>query len=190
MDEKAIDAARLQLERARKSMTALKASKDFSEVENHWADFLVAAGRAFTKLEQGSKKSGKSQAWWGRILHKRRNEPLLCYLWHARNVDEHTLQQVTQRHPGGTSAIAPTEHDLKMLRRAVGIENTPHTVIGVYKFSLPQVMLVDVVDKGVRYSAPAGNPGSELTKMTPTQAGDIAIVFIEIMLKEATELIA
>jgi hypothetical protein len=65
------------------------------------SDFLIAANRIFSKLEQGSKTNGQSKAWFGRKRHERRTNPLLRYIHHARNADEHGLAKVTDRTASG-----------------------------------------------------------------------------------------
>jgi hypothetical protein len=96
VDPRAIDAARIEYQRAGQSAATIRASNDFAEIQSAWASYLVHSGRIFTKLEQGSKGDNKSKAWWGKKLHERRTDPLLRYLWHSRNADEHTLQQITE----------------------------------------------------------------------------------------------
>jgi hypothetical protein len=98
MKRKAVESARVEFNRAREAMKALATSNNFDEIARHWAAFLVAAARIFTKLEQGSKDFQKSRAWWSTKIHQRRNDSLLRYLWHARNADEHTIEAVTLTH--------------------------------------------------------------------------------------------
>src|SRR5262249_4911621 len=95
MDRKAFIAARTEFDRAHQSLIELGASNNFAEIERCWTSFLVSAGRVFTKLEQGQKHSAKSRAWWSKKVHQRRTDPLLCYIWHARNADEQTIAPVT-----------------------------------------------------------------------------------------------
>jgi hypothetical protein len=101
MDKSAIDAARVNLTKASAAADKMRAAKSHPEFELAWSDFLVAHGRVFSKLEQGSKPNRRSTAWYGRQKHTRRTDPLLSYLHHARNIDEHGLEPVTQLQPGG-----------------------------------------------------------------------------------------
>src|ERR1035438_7608475 len=104
----AVKAAWTEFNRAFQSITELGTSNHYAEVERHWAAFLVSAGRVFTKLEQAAKGSSKSEAWWGHQVKQRRTEPLLRYIWHARNADEHGIQPVTEMHPGSIKEVMPT----------------------------------------------------------------------------------
>lgn len=167
MDQRAVDAAQIQLNRAVQSLNALKASNDLAAIETHWAAFLESAGRVFTKLEQGSKASGTSKGWWGRRLHERRTDPLLCYLWHARNADAHTLQQISELKPGRAEFVQPTEQDVAALHSALKNEKSPHTVLGLVEVVFQHVLVVEVIDKGDRYAPPNLHLGAPVTDITP-----------------------
>jgi hypothetical protein len=97
MDKHALEMAQVEFDRAFQAMTDLGAADHFAEIERHWSAFLVAAGRVYTKLEQGSKSNLKCSEWWGRKIHERRCEPLLAYVWHARNADEHGIKKSPER---------------------------------------------------------------------------------------------
>jgi hypothetical protein len=73
MDKKAVDSARKEYDRAAECVSIISTSPDFASVESAWSAFLVANGRVFAKLKQGSKSSSKSRAWWGRKVCQRRN---------------------------------------------------------------------------------------------------------------------
>jgi hypothetical protein len=85
MDKKAVEAAGIELNRALKSVTLLGAANNFADVQSHWTAFLASAGRVFTKLEEGSKDTQKSKTWFGTKVHQRRTDPVLRYVWQARN---------------------------------------------------------------------------------------------------------
>jgi hypothetical protein len=87
MDKKALAAAWKEYKRAVGSANVIKSAHEFAKIEDAWAAFLVAADRVYTKLEQGSKISDNSKSWWGKKVHERRTDRLLCYVWHARNAE-------------------------------------------------------------------------------------------------------
>jgi hypothetical protein len=55
----------------------------------------MAVNNIYSKLEQGSKGNSKSRKWYDQKTHARRIDSLLCYLHHARNSDEHTLELIS-----------------------------------------------------------------------------------------------
>jgi hypothetical protein len=190
MNQNAVNAARVQLGRATQSLTELKGSNDFATIETHWAAFLVAMTRVFTKLEQGSKTSYKSNAWWGRRVHEKKTDPLLRYLLHARNADEHTLQQITEFNPGRAHVGQPTAQEIADLHHQLEHETRPHAVLGLAEVVFPHVVLKEVVDKGVRFSPPQSHLDVPLTNTSPAHVGDLALAYLEAMIKEAAELAA
>lgn len=98
MKKSAVDHATRRLEKARVAAAKLGAAKSFDEASEAWADFLQAANSVYSKLETGSKGCGKSEAWFGRMKHERRTDPLLAYIHQARNVDEHGIEPTTEEH--------------------------------------------------------------------------------------------
>jgi hypothetical protein len=188
MDKKAVDVARTEYTRAVENAALIRTANDFAKIENAWAAFLVAAGRVYTKLEQGSKISAKSKAWWGKKLHERRTDPLLCYVWHARNADEHTLQQITERQDTSVKFVEPTEQDDGALHEAMKGETRPWVPLALTEIVWAHVKFLDVIDRGVRYSAPQTHLGVEITDTSPANMAGMVLAYLEVMLKEADQL--
>src|SRR2546430_16507568 len=131
MNKKAVEAARIEFNRARDNVEALSAltpATDFEKMQTRWAAFLSAADRIFNKLKEGSKASPQSTQWYGTKIHQRRNDPLLCYIWHARNADEHTLAIVTQNQPGRIIEVEPTPTEREAFEHTNG--NAPLALTG------------------------------------------------------------
>lgn len=95
MGQTAVVAANISLAKAAAAVEAMRNAKTFPELETAWSDLLSAGHRIFSKLEQGAKASGTSAAWYGRQKNTRRTYPLLSYIHHARNVDEHRIGALT-----------------------------------------------------------------------------------------------
>jgi hypothetical protein len=98
MDADYLARAQTEIESAHQSLTDLGATNHFGEIERHWAVFLVHFERIFHRLEAAA--GGKGDDWYGQLEQFRKKDPLLSYLLHARNVDEHGLKTVTKREPG------------------------------------------------------------------------------------------
>jgi hypothetical protein len=185
MDRRAIELARIELDRAADSIDRLRASNRREEIETQWSAFLTAAGRVFTKLEQGSKSDPKSQSWFGSKVHERRNDPLLRYLWHARNADEHTLLEVTEHVAPVIKAVTPTPEETANFHRAMQERQVPpYAVLGVIEVTPEHMRLRPVVDRGVTYYPPA-SPCN-----LPLNAGMLALSKLATMLQQAEALVA
>jgi hypothetical protein len=185
MDKKAIDAARTEYIRASDSLGKVATTKDFSTLETHWASFLVSAGRIFTKLEQGAKGSSKSRVWWDKQLQQRRTDPLLRYLWQARNADEHTLQRTNQLQPGSAKVVEPKKEDVAALERAMEKETRPWVPLGLGEWTPEHVAPLPVTNRGVHYDPPNEHLGKPITNSSPAHLGGLALAYFEAMLNEA-----
>jgi hypothetical protein len=97
MDAQALELAKGKLQRADKALYALKTAMNYEEAEEAWSDFLQAASTIYSKFEQGSKSKGSSAGWFGLKKKERRSDPLLRFLHHARNSDEHGIERVSER---------------------------------------------------------------------------------------------
>jgi len=118
----------------------------------------VSAGRVFTKLEQGSKGSARTREWWSKKVHQRRTDPLLCYIWHARNADEHTIAAVTEQHAGGVKFVDPTPEEQAAFLEQMKKLGKPYLALATIEATRTHVRLLDVVDRGIRYSPPQAYP--------------------------------
>ena len=188
MDKKAINAARIEYTRAAESLEVVATTNDFPTLEKDWASLLVSAGRVFTKLEQGAKVSSKSKSWWIKQLHQRQTDPLLRYLWQARNADEHTLQQINQLQPASAKVVEPKQEDAAALERAMEKETRPWVPLGLVEWAPEHVALLRVTNRGVRYDPPKEHVGKPITNSSPAHIGGLALTYLEAMLKEAESL--
>lgn len=89
----ALQLAKARLQRARDALTAMEQSISFSSLDESWSNFLVAAKIVFAKLGAGAKGDTKSEGWFQRVLGEQRSDPLLRFLYHARNAEEHGLDR-------------------------------------------------------------------------------------------------
>lgn len=66
-----------------------------AQAERGWSEFLLAVASIYAKLEQGAKGNGVASGWFGRVKKERKDDHLLSYLHHARNSDEHSIDDIT-----------------------------------------------------------------------------------------------
>ncbi len=153
MDAQAVEQAKGRLQRAERALERLKAAANYDEAEESWSDFLLAAATIYSKLEQGSKSKGTSSGWFGRKKKERKDDPLLRFLHHARNSDEHGIERVAER--GGNKTDFLTGESLKFNeRRAKRILEVldgktgkiRHTNVKVYLYG-PSLMMTRVYDR-------------------------------------------
>lgn len=114
MDRKALQKAESRLRIAKKAVADLESSKTFNDFSDNWYVFLTSAKNVYTVLEQGSKTSPQSRQWFGTKNKARKSDPLLQYLYEARNDDEHGL--------GSSVHLQPEKHEFGVSRP--GYSNT------------------------------------------------------------------
>lgn len=188
MDQKAIEHASRHMFAAAASLSTMKDSNDFQNIEANWTQFLGLAGKVFSKLEQGAKCSTSSKAWFGRVIGLRRSDPLLRYVWHARNAEEHTLQDVVSLNPGYAQWNPPTEAEAEKLRLALKDEPRPYCFLGVVEGVLPHPKLQPVTDRGQTYLPPTEHLGCPLENTSPAAVGDLLLSYLANLLDEARKL--
>ncbi|OXE36439.1 MAG: hypothetical protein CGW95_07685 [Phenylobacterium zucineum] len=65
----------------------------FSTLDESWSNFLVAVKLVFAKLGAGARGDPTSEGWFARVQGEQRADPLLKFLYHARNAEEHGLDR-------------------------------------------------------------------------------------------------
>jgi hypothetical protein len=96
MDRRAIHKAIARVRIAEKAIHRMRRARSRREMAEDWVVFLLAWKAVYTTLETGSKASAQSRQWFGSIKAERKMEPMLDYLFHARNDDEHGLDKSAQ----------------------------------------------------------------------------------------------
>lgn len=91
--------AKLRLENARRSFLEMQSlGPDFEGFESIWYSFLMNHSGFFTVLEQAAKSNPNSKAWFKGVKQFRLEDPILLYVYQARNFDEHNGVSSVFRH--------------------------------------------------------------------------------------------
>lgn len=200
MNPAAIEHAQVRLNKARLSHQAMLDAKDPTTMDAAWSDFLIAASGIYSKFEQGSKSNPKSTGWFGRKKKERKDDPLLSYLHHARNSDEHGIEAVTIRNKGGWG-INPSNPELPMsfdinpsgvpieVGQMLIVNHDPANPPVVDKIP-PSIRLTRVTDSrfGDSFDPPRSHQGSELQDSSLGAVAQLAITYLERMVEEAKAL--
>jgi hypothetical protein len=194
MKKIAITQARGRLEKVQAALAALTQARTFADADSAWSDFLLASSGVYSKLEQGAKGAGKSEAWFGRKKYERKHDPLLRYIHHARNADEHGIEPVTAHHTGSFAAAGngayrldgsggPDHVDLKITH----LGGEPPRI----EITRPSVKLVLVRDAryGDTFEPPAAHLGNALEDQSPLAVAKLALSYLECLLAEGSELV-
>jgi hypothetical protein len=106
-------------------------------------------------------------SWWKKKMDDRRDDPLLCYVHHARNTDTHRLEDTVRRMPGSFTMILPG--------------------LGEVNYSGPEHLLaLPVTDKGVVYPPPTEHGGMPVTYPDASYIALAARVYLQTLVNEAS----
>ena len=169
MNLRAIEKATAALDAARDAYLALKNAETFPQSDRAWTNFVIHANRVYHYLCKGSKDYGSSEAWYGKIKHDRGKDPLLRYLHHARNADEHSLQNI--KLPATLLNVSPITEASSPLTITVG-----YSIEGY---------LVPVIDRGDKYDVPEQHQGIPLADSCPLTVAQLALKYLDGIINDA-----
>ncbi|MEQ6916558.1 hypothetical protein [Halomonas aquatica] len=92
-----------ELDRAKEQIEAMENSESLDDLEHHWALFLHFIERVWNKSQAHFKHLPAWEGWKGQYENMRRRDSLVSYLRHARNADQHSIEEITGRLPGATT---------------------------------------------------------------------------------------
>lgn len=197
MNPLAIAKSRVRLSTAKTALDDLENCNDYVRFIELWYSFLVAAKGIYTVLEQGAKVSPQAKQWFGGIATKRRKDPLLQYLYQARDDDEHGLNPVIKQDKTVAGAWINTPGlSGKLLVRArydtdpaddASIELTAVDGVPLTKEQkFPYVRLLRVHGRDKKpYDPPNQHFGTPVDTDEPIPAGRIALNYLETVINEA-----
>jgi hypothetical protein len=196
MDPKAIVKARQRLQLATDKLREAENASNYDSFSGAWYFFLIAAKNVYTTLEQGSKVSAQSRQWFGGKKNERKSDPLLQYLFQARDDDEHGLEDVTTHHPGMTAfgVAAPgfsRAVSIKASTDAAGkltvhkLESRDQKPILIHHIP-PHAVLKPVIGRGnIAYNPPTTHMGAALPDSLPITVGKAARAYLETLVSDA-----
>lgn len=199
MDSKAVYKAQSRLRLSEKALKELSLCKSHQEFEDIWYNFLVASKNVYTVLEQGSKSSAQSRQWFGGKSDERRNDPLLAYLFHARDDDEHGLNAITEfkhgslnigvKRPGFSNSFYledVTIIDGKItIQKIESLDNKPVLI----EQRAPHTVLATVTSRGNKYAPPTEHKGTLLETNLPIPVAALGFAYLKELVEEAKTLL-
>jgi hypothetical protein len=199
-DSPAILQSLARLEKANDALKRLETAKSLKEGESAWSDLLLAGNAVYSKLEQGSKVSGgKAAGWFGRAKKERKDDPLLSYMHHARNSDEHGIEDITIRMGPGQATITIREPFDPAKLEGVQLTMGPHRpghvqvsssnedVVSTKIYDKPSLVLVRVKDSrfGDHYDPPYEHLGAKLADQSPHSVGALFVAYLGRLIDDA-----
>lgn len=193
MDQKALEIAKSRLRVAQRALADAKSAIDnptlFAE---HWFVFLTAWKSIYTVLEQGSKASPQSRQWYGGKKAERRDDPLLQYLFEARNDEAHGLAITVRHTDGGYLFKATTDIESMRIRMVDGhpvpVDDEGNVVGELIQQTPPGPELQHVNARGNRILNPPSEHLGRKVDVRPVPVAELAIEYADQLIKEAETL--
>lgn len=197
MQKKAVETAKGRLSSMRAQVRDLEKSRNYDSAREHWYAFLRSSNSVFSDLEQGAKGFGKSTGWFREIKHQRKNDPLLCYLHHARNAYKEGVplgadldRQKYVFVEGGkpTAAVEEIVGNTGEFRKLADQQPNLEKVDEM-RFYPDRLRLIRVKDRGVEFDPPTEHLGLPIDDVEPKAVARLMVQYIEEMIDEAEALV-
>jgi hypothetical protein len=197
MDAKAVAKARQRLKLATEKLREAEIATTHEAFAGAWYFFLIAAKNVYTSLEQGAKTSAQSRQWFGAKKNERKTDPLLQYLFQARDDDEHGLGDVTKLEPGSLAIGKARPGFSSNMSISLSTDGSGRPTIHRLEShdGLPILIeeirahfrLLPVTGRGdVTYDPPTHHLGAPLLDNQPIIVGNLAIEYLTRLIEEAT----
>jgi hypothetical protein len=193
-----------RLEKAQDALKRLDAASTLDEAESAWSDLLLSGNAIYSKLEQGSKVSGgRASGWFGRAKKVRKDDPLLSYMHHARNSEEHGIEDITKRMKAGEATVTIREplnepfdatklYGLKLTvdadsRGHVRVSSSNEDLVSTRMYDKPSLALIRVLDPRYNdyFDPPYEHLGIKLADQSPLAVGGLFVAYLARLIDEA-----
>lgn len=181
------DQPAVELARARDAAKKMAAAATLDDYEENWKEFLRRVERCWSKVQSHYGKRPKWNGWQGRIDRLRRTDPLLAYLVSSRGAQEHTVNAITTRHPGGIG-INPAEGNSLYIEHMEGNN-------GVVSIRSPQKLKIDLIpgrmglipvtNRDRTYATPTSHLGKTIDPDDVSAVARAALDFYEQAVRDA-----
>lgn len=171
-----------ELKLAHEAIVRMKDASDLHQMELAWKSFLHHLDRIWNKAEAHFSRSPKWGGWSGQYHKARKEDPLLRYLFQARNADEHSISEITERAPSSTMINPITPGGPLRIRSLItGARgeivhldiDTPYKI----EFVPGRVSLLPIENRGQTYAVPLAHMGSPIDPGNVVAVAELAIRF-------------
>ena len=95
MEIRSVLKAARRISLAEKQLARLHEAQTYEEMEQEWYLLLVCTHSAYTLLCQGHSRSSDTDGWFETMVKAMHEHPVLEYMHHARNDEEHGIERST-----------------------------------------------------------------------------------------------
>lgn len=179
----------LELSKARAAVEGMRDAKTLDEFKEEWKEFLGRLERVWNKAVSHFGKSPKWNGWKGQFEGLRKTDALLSYLVNARGADEHTVNEIVGREPGGVG-ISPVEGN-SLYIEYMEVNNGNVFIKSPQKIKIDflpaRTTLLPVTNRGRVYPAPTSHLGNPVDPTNVIGVAGAGAQFYEHFLCKAEE---
>ncbi len=183
--------ARSELAAASRAIDGMNGAKNMEVFEAEWRHFLSCLEKAWVKVERACEPHKNAfQPWQGKFHRLRKKDMLLRYLNQARDADNHSIQDMTALHPGGTgvSFVNPIGGYVKSLRfgepgEIIHYEGDPINIT----VTAPHPIAVKVKNSGEWYNTPTSHLGKPVHNARPAELAMLGLAFYQDYVDQAAK---
>ena len=180
---------------AETAISAMASTRNFLKFHKEWQDFLFRIDRAWEVAERSLRRSPGFQNWFRPYAQQRKKDPLLVFLFQARNAETHAIAPTVDKplglvvrekygHPFRASKIASSLEDGTL---TIDIETAPEDSLLTYEAVLlpSSPVLVRFQNRGRWYEVPTSHLGNELRSSHPVDVARAGLAFYSAFIREA-----
>lgn len=193
--------------KAERALYLCRNASTMGDFQSAWADLLSQTGSLIHAIEAGSAGTAQGRQWYGGMKRKFRSDPLLQYMFQARNSEEHGIASVTALKPNfpvrqidedgnevdnidwGSGRVDQEKGFIKYDYIDQKDDRPTRTQIG--NFGPPAPVLRPVVDSrnNQTFAPPKEHLGRRITDTSPINVAGLFIVYLIDLTNRAGELI-
>ena len=184
--------AKRELVAAERAIDRMSMATSIEDLEDEWNCYLNAIEKSWVKAERACQHIRNSfQPWQGKFSRERKKDALLKYIKHARNSDQHSIQEGVGKKDASSSMYVEGGPDVTHIERLeirdgklveyrgnkpLIIENLPN-----------RIELLRVKDRGKWYNPPKTHKQVKLLWPSPIDVAVLGLEYYRNFIKQAEE---
>ena len=174
--------AKRELRSAQKAIERMTQAESLEDFEDEWKIYLNSIEKLWVKTERACQHvRNKFQPWQGTFTSERKKDPLLKYLKHARNSDQHSVAETMEKQAASSSMYIEGGPGVTHIESLV-IENGQ---IQEYRGNRPLIIenlperleLLKVKDSNKWYNPPKSHKNIKLAWSSPIDVARLGLKY-------------
>jgi len=169
-----------EFDNAKELIELMSTASNLEEYEECWKEFLHKLDRGFNKLKDLYKNDKRVKRVIDSINTARNSDPLIAYLMQARNTDEHSMRQITEKVEGYTKITGGSGGE-KIISGVIEGGKYPDNLLFEgnldIQFKIECLQIVSVVNQGKQYDPPKMCANKRISTQTPHMIATVGLDF-------------